>query len=113
MPFLTIQKAASVATAGDVVYIREGTYNEKVICYNSGTADAYITYRNYPGETAVIDGDGISVVGNGRSLFDTYAKSYIIIDGLNVINSGYFGIGCFKILPLIRFSITVDPQKTL
>jgi len=49
-PFKTISKAAEVATAGDIVYIRTGIYEETVRPENSGQHDNYITFTNYPEE---------------------------------------------------------------
>ncbi len=54
-PWLTIQKAANTLIAGDTVYIREGTYIERVIPQNSGSLDSYITYQNYPGDEVIIE----------------------------------------------------------
>jgi hypothetical protein len=53
-PFATIQKAASVAVAGDVVKIRSGTYRETIIPTNSG-----ITFEADNGAIAVIPGHSI------------------------------------------------------
>ncbi|AUP80573.1 right-handed parallel beta-helix repeat-containing protein [Flavivirga eckloniae] len=53
-PYLTITKAASVAVAGDIVYIREGTYEETLTPINSGTAGNPIIYQSYPGERVII-----------------------------------------------------------
>ena len=50
-PFATIQKAASVAVAGDVVKIRGGTYRETIVPANSG-----ITFEADNGATVVING---------------------------------------------------------
>jgi len=55
-PYLTIQKAATVALPGDTVQIRAGTYRETVTPTNSGTAGSPITYRNYNNETVTISG---------------------------------------------------------
>lgn len=55
-PCLTIQKAASVATAGQTVYVRTGTYRETVTPANSGTAGNPITYQAYNDETVIISG---------------------------------------------------------
>lgn len=53
-PYLTISKAASVAIAGDTVYIREGTYEETLTPSNSGTAGNPIIFQSYPGEKVII-----------------------------------------------------------
>ncbi|TAG99978.1 MAG: DUF1565 domain-containing protein [Sphingobacteriales bacterium] len=55
-PFLTIQKAASIAVAGDVINVRAGTYRETVIPAGSGTAGNPITYQPYNNETVIISG---------------------------------------------------------
>lgn len=91
-PFKTIQKAANVAKAGDTVYIRQGTYREKVAVKNSGSAGKYITFSNYPGETVTLDGTGVSL-GYYLPLFSVESHSYIIIQGIKVTNSPGQGIG--------------------
>lgn len=53
-PYKTITKAASVAVAGDIVYIREGTYEEILKPSNSGTAGNPIVFTSYPGEKVII-----------------------------------------------------------
>ncbi|AXT60537.1 T9SS C-terminal target domain-containing protein [Aquimarina sp. AD10] len=53
-PFETIGKAASVAVAGDVIFIRQGTYEETLRPANSGTAGNPIVFRSYPGEKVII-----------------------------------------------------------
>ncbi|RED93012.1 Ig-like domain-containing protein [Marinoscillum furvescens] len=53
-PFLTISKAASIAVAGDVVTIHEGTYRETVSPANSGTEGSKITFQGAPGEKVII-----------------------------------------------------------
>jgi parallel beta-helix repeat protein len=51
----SIQGAATVATAGDTVSIREGTYIETVVPANSGdNATGYITYQAYDDTEVVI-----------------------------------------------------------
>ena len=62
-PWLTIQHAANSVTAGATVYVEAGVYNESVNFPASGTASNAITFTNYPGQTAVIDGTGLSVSG--------------------------------------------------
>lgn len=91
-PWRTIQKAADTLVAGDTVYVRKGVYKEMVAPKNSGTnANARITYASYPGETATINGKGISVpeyVG----LFHIEGKRYITVSGLKIVSSSYYGI---------------------
>lgn len=55
-PFRTVQKAASIALAGDIVYLRAGTYRETVVPAHSGTPNAPITFRPYGSEVAIISG---------------------------------------------------------
>jgi len=55
-PFRTVQKAASVAAAGDTVYVRAGVYRETITPQNSGTAFDPIVYMPYNGEEVTISG---------------------------------------------------------
>lgn len=87
-PWRTIQKAANTLAAGDTVYIRTGTYPERVIPQNSGGEGQYITYAAYPGETVMVDGSGITLPDDLAGLFEVSSKSYIKISGLRVINAG-------------------------
>ncbi|MDH7487801.1 MAG: right-handed parallel beta-helix repeat-containing protein [Anaerolineae bacterium] len=90
LPWRTIQHAANTLTAGDTVYIRAGTYNERVIPQNSGAAGQPITYAAYPGETATIDGSGITLPDDLAGLFEIAGRSYIRLSGLRLINAGPF-----------------------
>lgn len=58
LPFKTIQKAADIVNPGDTVYVKAGTYPEKVFITRSGTSNNYITFRNYGTDTVVIDPPG-------------------------------------------------------
>jgi parallel beta-helix repeat protein len=87
-PWRTIQKAANTLVAGDTVYIRAGTYPERVEPLNSGSTGSYITYTAYPGETVTIDGSGITLPDDLEGLFHIQGKSYIVVSGLRVINAG-------------------------
>jgi hypothetical protein len=50
-PWCTVDKANDTLVAGEVVYIREGTYEETIQPVNSGTADSdRIIYAAYDGE---------------------------------------------------------------
>ncbi|RNL77625.1 DUF1565 domain-containing protein [Nocardioides marmorisolisilvae] len=63
-PFKTIQKAASVAVAGDTVNVMAGTYRETVTPTNSGTATNPITFQKYNNDDVTISGlDVVSSTG--------------------------------------------------
>ena len=85
-PWKTIQKGASVAVAGDTVYVKDGIYNEKVAVKNSGSSGKAITFIAYPGDKPILDGTGISLSGY-HGLFMADKKDYITLDGFHVRNS--------------------------
>lgn len=86
-PWRTIQKAADTMVAGDTVYIKTGTYRERVVPQHSGSAGNYIVYAAYPGSTVTIDGANITVP-DYRGLFDITDRDYIRISGLRIVNAG-------------------------
>ena len=88
-PWLTIQHAANTVKAGATVYVFGGVYKESVNFPASGTASAPITFQSYPGQTAVIDGTGVSCCGssNTQGLINiTGSRSYITISGFEIRN---------------------------
>lgn len=88
-PFKTIQKAIDVAVAGDTVYIRGGTYNQKLVMKNSGVLGKPITISGYPSETAIIDGKGINY---WLGLIYLNGKDYLTFNNLKIQNSVTHGI---------------------
>ncbi|MGA8621785.1 MAG: Ig-like domain repeat protein [Candidatus Sulfotelmatobacter sp.] len=88
-PWLTIQHAANTVKAGATVYVFGGVYHESVNFPASGTASAPITFRSYPGQTAVIDGTGVSCCGSSgtQGLINMTGRlSYITISGFEIRN---------------------------
>ena len=56
-PFLTIQKAADVMSAGDICYIRQGNYHEVVSMNNNdGSESAPLIFSAYENERVLLDG---------------------------------------------------------
>jgi hypothetical protein len=84
-PWLTIQHAANSVSAGATVYVEAGVYTESVTFPASGTASNYITFTSYPGQTAVIDGTGVSVTGT-QGLINIINQSYITVSGFEIRN---------------------------
>jgi hypothetical protein len=55
-PWKTIRHGVRRLRPGMTLYLRGGTYYERVSLTRSGTAEAPIVIASYPGEVAVIDG---------------------------------------------------------
>jgi hypothetical protein len=55
-PWRTLGQALRRLRPGDTLYLRGGTYHERVSLTRSGTAEAPITIGSFPGELAVLDG---------------------------------------------------------
>ena len=55
-PFETLQHAINQLSAGDILYIREGTYRETITIDEDGTSGNLITIQNYNNEVVTIDG---------------------------------------------------------
>jgi Right handed beta helix region/Protein of unknown function (DUF1565) len=85
-PWRTIQHAADSVRAGATVNVRSGIYEERLTLKSSGNAtDGYITFRSYPGETAVLDADHL--VPDGRSgIVTIHNQSYVRIEGFEIRN---------------------------
>jgi hypothetical protein len=66
-PFATIQKAASVAVAGDYVNIRAGTYRETIAPADSGTPGYPITFQ--PDGDAVVTVSGADPADGGWTIY--------------------------------------------
>ncbi len=86
-PWLTIGKFNSVAVAGNTCYMRGGTYlfATQNVVDASGSSGSYITLRNYPGETPVIDGTGNNNSGGYAGI--RVAGNYWYFKGLEIYNS--------------------------
>ena len=60
-PFATPEKARNVASAGDTIYLRGGTYY-RTNTFELASTNSSLTFRGYPGETATIVG-GVGIRG--------------------------------------------------
>jgi parallel beta-helix repeat protein len=98
LPWKTLTKAASMATAGVTVFVRQGTYNERLVPLNSGTAEEPVIFAAYPGESVTLTGDGMIFPGprDGdrfwTGLVHIQDLEYIRISGLRILNSDGTGI---------------------
>jgi hypothetical protein len=85
-PFATINKAASVATAGTIVHVAPGTYNESVSLSKSGTATAPITFQS---DTK----GGAKIVGGSNGLVFQNSGDYVHIIGFDITSTGGASVG--------------------
>ena len=85
-PWRTVQHAADTVHAGSTVNVRGGVYEELVSINASGNAaDGYITFRSYPGETAVLDAEHLTPSGR-QGVLTIHNQSYVRIEGLEIRN---------------------------
>jgi parallel beta-helix repeat protein len=93
LPWKTLSKAASMATANTTVFIKQGIYSERLVPAHSGTAEGLITFTSYPGDSATITGAGMKPpTGWWAGLIWIQGLAYVKISGLRVINSENVGI---------------------
>ena len=88
-PLRTLGRAAAIAQPGDVVNVRGGIYTGAVSMASKGTASARITFRSYPGETAVLDGTGL---GSTTILLNLSRTEYVDVTGFEIRNAPYIAV---------------------
>lgn len=85
-PWRTVQHAADTVRAGSTVNVRGGVYGELVTVKASGNAsEGYITFRSYPGETAVLDAGHFAPSGR-QAVLTIHNQSYVRIAGFEIRN---------------------------
>jgi len=85
-PWRTLQHAADTARAGSTVNVRGGIYEELVSINASGNAsEGFITFRSYPGETAVLDAEHFTPSGR-QAVLSIHNQSYVRIEGFEIRN---------------------------
>ena len=86
-PWKTIQKAANAAAPGSTVYIKAGTYYERINMNVSGTKNGgAITFRNYKDDKVIIDGSKSSA-SKQEDMIHINDKDYIKLIGLEISNN--------------------------
>jgi hypothetical protein len=82
-PFATIQKAATLATAGDIINIRSGIYRETIVPTNSGTSGNPIVFQ--PDGDAVVTISGADIADGNWMQHDgnIYKKTISMTNGYN------------------------------
>ena len=88
-PWRSINKGLSSIVAGDTLYIRGGTYYERLQIGNLvGNSALWTVISNYQGEPVIIDGAGLYAPAQ------IYSSSYVQFNGVELKNSqNRWGIG--------------------
>ncbi len=88
-PFLTIQAAVDSLRPGDIVYVKEGTYDQFNIT-TSGTAGNRIVITSWPGndDMPIIDGK----YSSGRGVIELRGQSHFEVSGFNIKHASTDGI---------------------
>jgi uncharacterized repeat protein (TIGR02059 family) len=88
-PFFTLNKAWTVVAAGDIIYMRGGTYRYGTtfnsLANKSGTSGNTIKIWAYPGEYPVIDYAGVNLTGQKIGL-RLNSISYVHFKGFRIAN---------------------------
>jgi hypothetical protein len=86
-PLRTIQHAADTAKPGATVYVRGGTYCQRLTVKVSGDAQqGFITFRSQPSEQAVLDGGCLMPPEGDTSMVELRNMSYVRIEGFEICN---------------------------
>ena len=95
LPFCTIHRGTVLARAGETVHVLAGTYAETVwVNVYSGVAGSPITFTGDPGVT--ITGSGSITSG---AAFYICQRSYITINGFNIVGTAFKGIYALEFGP--------------
>ena len=86
-PLKTISKALLRVNPGDTVFLREGSYHEFVTPSRSGKKGKLVTVKGYKGETAKIDGTGLTIKGWLNALVQLKSIEYMTFENLHICNA--------------------------
>ena len=97
-PWATLQKAADTAPPGATVYVRGGTYAQRVDIHVSGEPGSPITFEPAPGEAVVLDGSSLDVPAGQSAMIGIDSQRYVTIQGFDITGyrsdeSGHVPIG--------------------
>ena len=90
LPWASVDKAAETMEAGDTVYVMAGSYSGFDVT-RSGTADNYISYLAYPGDTPVI-GQIYFQYGASYNKFVGFEITYPTGGGVQMNNNNDYNI---------------------
>ncbi len=97
-PWATVQKAADTVPAGATVFVRGGTYAQRVEFHVSGEPGRPITFAPAEGETVVLDGSSLEVPAEQSAMIEIDSERHITIRDFEITGyesdvSGHVPIG--------------------
>ncbi|MBI4010404.1 MAG: right-handed parallel beta-helix repeat-containing protein, partial [Candidatus Aenigmarchaeota archaeon] len=98
LSFNTLQEAADFVVSGDMVYVRGGEYKETTRIRKNGTATNRITFKNYPGEKPVINGEKIRTCFWVGGTLASPGGDYVTLDGFECKNMKNTGSDIYGVL---------------
>jgi len=90
-PFRSMKQAARSAKGGDVVYLRDGVYNQSENVTASGAAGNPVVFMAQPGEHPILDG-GTLGLAKSDSVLQLYHPQHVVVAGLEIRNSDGRGV---------------------
>lgn len=85
-PYHSIRQAINKAQPGDTIFLRSGTYDEKIRLNVSGKKNKLIKIRNYKAEKVIIDGSSQQVDGDMEGLLTIKDQHHLQVEGLTFQN---------------------------
>lgn len=86
-PFATVQHGMDVATPGTTVFVRAGSYPERITVKSSGAPGRPITLAAAAGERVVLDGSTLVAPADRSAMILVDSKRFVTIKGLEI--TGY------------------------
>jgi hypothetical protein len=108
-PFRSLSKAVSLATTGNLIYVRGGTYSmsNKLVITRSGSPEQPVRLRAYPGEVPILDGtlnassDCLVISGNCWRVY-----------GLMITNAGHNSIRIMRDSNVVERCVSYGARNT-
>ena len=80
-PWATLQHAADSVGPGATVYVREGTYAQRVEVGVSGEPGRPVRLAAAPGEAVVLDGSSLEAPAGRSAMIEVDSQRYVAVEG--------------------------------